>query len=72
MPSCAQCGMHTRTHDEYHPFLFCVLMKAGHDPWPQFKATVESYGLGPLPESPPRIRNLPKTKGEQIGGRQNG
>jgi len=27
------CGYTTRDPGEYHPYVFCILVKAGQDPW---------------------------------------
>lgn len=30
---CPMCGMATHDESEFHPHVFCVLKKAGRDPW---------------------------------------
>jgi hypothetical protein len=30
---CAECGYVSKLAREYHPYAFCVLVKAGMDPW---------------------------------------
>lgn len=31
---CGECGALLRDPGEFHPYVFCVLKKAGRDPWP--------------------------------------
>ena len=57
--SCQTCGMLLDHAAEYHPYLFCVLKKAGRDPWPEIVEVVKHLGLGQLPTKPPLVRNLP-------------
>jgi hypothetical protein len=66
--ACSDCGMATADPGEFHPFLFCVLKKAGRDPWEDIRFVVERLGLGELPKRPPLIRDLPTTtKGADDG-----
>jgi hypothetical protein len=60
--TCADCGMVCDRAAEFHPFMFCVLKKAGYDPWLYFSDAVRLLGLGPLPARPPLVRDLPLAK----------
>lgn len=31
--TCQECGYVCKSRIEYHPYVFCVLVKAGFDPW---------------------------------------
>jgi hypothetical protein len=33
MQTCTECGMVLKDAGEFHPYTFCVLKKAGLDPW---------------------------------------
>ena len=56
---CQQCGMLLDDPGEFHPYVFCVLKKAGRDPWQETRLLVRNLGLGELPQRPPLIRDLP-------------
>jgi hypothetical protein len=57
--TCQTCGMLLDDAGEYHPYIFCVLKKAGHDPWQDVRLIAAQLGLKPdLPERPPLIREL--------------
>lgn len=62
--ACSECGMATRDQGEFHPHVFCVLFKAGRDPWQDIRWVAERLGLGALPKRPPLIRDLPETTTE--------
>lgn len=55
---CQSCGMLLDDAGEFHPFMFCVLKKAGRDPWMDLRATMHHLGVE-LPKKPPLVRNLP-------------
>jgi hypothetical protein len=57
--TCQTCGMLLDHAAELHPYVFCVLKKAGRDPWADFKSVAEMLGFAPLPAKPPLVRNLP-------------
>jgi hypothetical protein len=56
--TCHQCGMLLDHPAEFHPYVFCVLKKAGRDPWREVIDLVEMLGFGPLPDRPPLVRDL--------------
>jgi hypothetical protein len=58
--TCQECGMLLDDAAEFHPYVFCVLKKAGRDPWDDVRWVVRSLGLGHLPPKPPLIRDLPR------------
>jgi hypothetical protein len=45
-PRCTECGMSLVRAGEYHPYAFCVLRKAGLDPWAQLRTMAMQVGLG--------------------------
>ena len=42
---------------EFHPYMFCVLKKAGREPWRDLSDTMRHLGVE-LPASPPLVRHL--------------
>jgi hypothetical protein len=56
---CAECGALVEESGTFHPYMFCVLKKAGRDPWVDFSWCVKALGLGILPAKPPLVRDLP-------------
>lgn len=40
---------------EYHPYSFCILRKAGLDPWREVRIIAAHVGLGDPGEAPPKI-----------------
>lgn len=56
---CQECGMLLNDPGEYHPHIFCVLKKAGRDPWLDVVFLASTLGLKPkLGKRPPLVRNL--------------
>ncbi len=51
--------------DEFHPYMFCVLKKAGRDPWEDFAWAVKQLTGQPLPTRPPAVRDLPLKRGSR-------
>lgn len=51
--------MATGDAGEFHPYVFCVLFKAGRDPWEDIRFVADRLGLGELPKRPPLVRHLP-------------
>lgn len=57
--TCQTCGMLLDDAGEYHPYVFCILKKAGQDPWANVRLIAAQLQLSPpLPEKPPLVRNL--------------
>lgn len=57
--TCTECGHVCDDAGEFHPYLFCLLKRAGcPDPWREFRWAVERLGVA-LPSRPPLVRNLP-------------
>ena len=52
---CAECHAHLRHAGEYHPYSFCVLVKAGLDPWQEIRVIAGQLQLGDPGEKPPLI-----------------
>lgn len=61
--TCASCGMVCDRPGEFHPHMFCVLKRAGRDPWEDFRAAARFYFGEELPERPPLVRDLPTRRG---------
>lgn len=55
--SCATCGMVLDDGGEFHPYMFCMLKQAGHDPWADFRWAAGQFGLD-LPERPALVSEL--------------
>lgn len=61
--ACQTCGYATRDPGEFHPHAFCVLVRAGYDPWDEFRRLVAQVGamVGPggdvsqWPNDPPLV-----------------
>lgn len=58
--ACSECGYATRDRGEFHPYVFCVLVRAGRDPWVDLRGVTEMLGYE-LPSRPPPVRELPLT-----------
>lgn len=57
--TCGDCGMLLEDAGEYHPYAFCVLKKAGLNPWPYVREmTISLTGTDPG-EKPPLLRRKP-------------
>lgn len=57
--TCTQCGMLLDRAGEFHPYLFCILKKAGRDPWTEVRRLNDQLGLvKELPDRPPLVREL--------------
>lgn len=61
--TCQDCGMLLDHPAEFHPYVFCVLKKAGRDPWEDFANVHELFTGNSLPGKPPLIRDLPWKSG---------
>jgi hypothetical protein len=60
---CVECGM-ALTRPEYHPYAFCVLKKAGLDPWETVRQINDDLGLvKELPDHPPLVRDMDFSRG---------
>lgn len=57
---CQECGMRTLDVGEFHPYAFCVLYKAGLDPWKELRWLAKSLGLKGLGTRRWLVRELPK------------
>jgi hypothetical protein len=55
---CTTCGMLLDDPCEFHPYAFCVLKKAGLDPWTTFGWVNAQLGDTAWPERPPLVRDL--------------
>lgn len=55
---CGECGALLRAEGEYHPYPFCVLQKAGLNPWREVQAIAADLRLGEVPPSPPLVKHL--------------
>lgn len=58
---CTECNALLRQPGEYHPYEFCVLYKAGLDPWEAVQRINKHLGLVPpdaMPTRPPLTRDL--------------
>lgn len=58
--TCTECGMVLNHEGEFHPYIFCVLKKAGRDPWADLVWLNAKLGIE-LPAQPPLVRDLPKS-----------
>lgn len=56
--TCQECGMLLDDAGEYHPYVFCVLRKAGRDPWQEIRTVALQLQLGDPGERPPLIREI--------------
>ena len=57
-PHCSECNMTLWDAGEYHPYAFCVLRKAGLDPWQQIRVIAGQLGLDDPGEKPPITSRL--------------
>lgn len=55
---CGECHGHLRYADEYHPFAFCAMVKAGLNPWAELVTICATLGMGEPPIRP-RVKHLP-------------
>ncbi len=51
---CGECGAMCEI-GEYHPYSFCVLVKAGIAPWTQVRLIAGQLGLDDPGEKPPKV-----------------
>lgn len=56
--TCQTCGMLLDDAGEYHPFVFCVLKKAGRDPWQEIRTVALQLQLADPGERPPLVREI--------------
>lgn len=58
--TCMECGMVLDQAGEFHPHLFCIIKKAGGDPWRDFMWAAERLGLDTdrYGDRPPLVRDL--------------
>ncbi len=56
--TCQTCGMLLDDAGEYHPYAFCILKKAGQDPWQSVRLIAGQLGLGDPGERPPLVSRL--------------
>jgi hypothetical protein len=54
---CADCGW-VCDAGEYHPHSFCVLVKAGYDPWQTIRIIAGQVGLPDPGQKPPKVTEL--------------
>jgi hypothetical protein len=65
MRRCATCGYVCREAGEFHPYVFCVLVKAGQDPWERTQELRRVLrDVGPRAAHPPLVRDLPREEPE--------
>lgn len=55
---CGECHAHLGHADEYHPYAFCALVKAGLNPWHELRTICAALGMGEPPNRP-RLLDLP-------------
>lgn len=55
---CQECGMLLGDSGEYHPYSFCVLKKAGLDPWQEVRMIAGQLSLGDPGHRPPLVSVL--------------
>lgn len=55
MAVCAECKANLKDAGEYHPYAFCVLYKAGLDPWQEVRGIAGQLGLGDPGAKPPLV-----------------
>jgi hypothetical protein len=60
--TCQTCGMLLDDAGEFHPYVFCVLKRAGRDPWDGLLWVNEQLGVDVThwPKRPPLVRTLRK------------
>lgn len=46
---CTECGEHLSEKSEYHPYAFCVLIKAGLNPLAVVLDAAKALGVGRVP-----------------------
>jgi hypothetical protein len=51
---CTECGALVEP-GEYHPFAFCVMRKAGLQPWHEVRVIAGQLGLGDPGRVPPKV-----------------
>lgn len=59
--TCGDCGMDLQDAGEFHPHLFCVLVRAGLNPWAEVLLLNEQFSLvrpEQMPAEPPLVRDL--------------
>lgn len=66
MRRCAGCGYVTRDLGEFHPHVFCVLVKAGQDPWERTQELRQLLrDVGVRAAHPPLVRDLLREEPKQ-------
>ncbi len=58
MSICTECGMATAEAGEYHPYAFCVLEKAGLNPWHEVRMIALQVGLPDPGVRPPLVTRV--------------
>jgi hypothetical protein len=59
MTSCQTCGYRTASGPaEFHPYSFCVLVKAGLDPWATVAGLAEDLGPFCKRDRPPTVAEV--------------
>lgn len=60
--TCQTCGYVCRDEGEYHPYVFCVLVRAGQDPWESARELARD--LGPFADwvHPPLARQVQRER----------
>ena len=56
--TCQECGMLLDDAGEYHPYPFCILKKAGLDPWQTVRVIAGQLQIGDPGAKPPLVRRL--------------
>lgn len=54
---CTECGAAV-PDGQYHPYAFCVLVKAGLDPWQEIRIIAGQVGMNDPGAHPPQITRL--------------
>lgn len=59
---CAECGYPMSHVGEYHPYVFCVLVKAGQNPWERAKELAIDLGPFTKRRRPPLVREVQEAR----------
>jgi hypothetical protein len=72
--TCQQCGMLCDRAGEFHSHLFCILKKAGRDPWQETLWLLEGLGIDIThwPKSPPLVRDIRPHKANAVASTRKG